>query len=86
MPVEVWTKGSQRQYIKDGVEIVSYVGPEVNIANINPANGWTNTGPPPPYTQDVFFISQSHAENKYNALISVGMSDGDARRISGWNV
>lgn len=85
MTVEVWTKGNQRQYVKDGTDIVSYVGPQVSLSTINIANGWTNTGTPLPYTQDVFHISQSHAENKYNALVNAGMADGDARRLSGWN-
>lgn len=85
MSVEVWTKGNQRQYIRNGSEVISYVGPEVSLSEINISNGWINTGTPPPYTQDVFHISQDHAESKYNALVGAGMSDGDARRLSGWN-
>ncbi len=82
--MEVWTKGNQRQYIHEGV-ITGYVGAEEDISNITTENGWTNTGEPESYINDVTVGNDEFALNKYLALIAAGLGHLDAVQLSGYN-
>lgn len=82
--MEVWVKGSQRQYIENGV-ITAYVGPSVSLESITTQNGWENTGEPQPHASDVTVGSEGFEQNKYLALIAAGISHLDAVRLSGYN-
>lgn len=86
MATLVYTKGPFRQYVRDGNYIVGYTGPAVALDAITVNNGWVNAGEYVPVPEALPPTgSNPFALAKYNALLGVGLSEAEARSISGYS-